>query len=636
MATKEKDKELESNYSWDLESLLDDYHHNVDELFSQWEAKQKEILKIYPTIFDTKENFIKYLKLAEEYKILDNRLANYVSNNLEENLGNAKCIANNEKYSTLVSKFSIETSDFTNRVIKNESKIRIYLEDPKIEDYSRYFELIFRQKPHTLSDSEEALVSQLAHPLSGYGDIFRTLTDNDLKFADAITSDGVKKPVDNFITGYTYLKEKDRELRKTALLSMSNAFNSVSQTLCRTLYFNYLSFNSLAKINKFKDYIAATCFDDELDGEGLITHIYEQVEKYKPSYERFNKIRKQILKKTLDLKEIEPYDTSMGVVQPKEENFTIKDVQQEALNALKILGPEYLKIVKKAFKERWISWLPHPGKQTGAYSIGGIHGLSKYFISMNFTGKSDSLETIIHELGHSVNSYYINKFQPIYNDEKIFYAEISSTNNEVLLGYYLMQKYRNDPITKLFYLDKMISNFFNCTSRQIVFSEFEYLMNQKINAVPPQPFTTNSVETTYFDLMVKYLDVNPKDKEKYFNDPYYHFSLLTPYRIWHFYVGNFYVYKYAIGIIGAIINATRIYEESQKKDDEKKQIHRFQAFLQSGTSRSPLETVKLLGVDLTKDTPWKEGIKIVDRWIDDYVKLAQELKLVPATKTTKN
>ncbi|MBO7085377.1 hypothetical protein J6W20_05785 [bacterium] len=58
-----------------------------------------------------------------------------------------------------------------------------------------------------------------------------------------------------------------------------------------------------------------------------------------------------------------------------------------------------------------------------------------------------------------------------------------------------------------------------------------------------------------------------------------------------------------MGIIGAIINATRIYEESQKKDEEKKQIHRFQAFLQSGTSRSPLETVKLLGVDLTKDTP---------------------------------
>lgn len=636
MATKEKDKELESNYSWDLDSILDDYDHSVDVLFNQWEAKQKEILKVYPTIFDTKENFIKYLKLAEEYKILDNRLANYVSNNFEENLGDAKCVANNEKYNTLVSKFSIETANFTNKVIENEGKIRGYLEDPKIEDYSREFELIFREKHHILSDSEEALVSQLAHPLSGYGDVFRTLTDNDLKFADAITSDGVKKPVDNFITGYTYLKDKDRELRKSALLSMSNAFNSVSHTLCRTLYFNYLSFNSLAKINKFKDYIAATCFDDELDGEGLITHIYEQVGKYKPSYERFNKIRKQILKKTLDLKEIEPYDTSMGVVQPKEENFTIKEVQQEALNALKILGEDYLKIVKKAFKERWISWLPHPGKQTGAYSIGGIHGLSKYFISMNFTGKSDSLETIIHELGHSVNSYYINKYQPIYNNEKIFYAEISSTNNEVLLGYYLMQKYRNDPVTKLFYLDKLISNFFNCTSRQIVFSEFEYQMNQKINAVPPQPFTTNSVETTYFDLMVKYLDVNPKDKDKYFNDPYYHFSLLTPYRVWHFYVGNFYVYKYAIGIIGAIINATRIYKESLSKDSDKKQIQRFQAFLQSGTSRSPLETVKLLGVDLTKDTPWKEAIKIVDGWIDEYNKLAQELKLVPAPKSSKN
>ncbi|MBO6021673.1 hypothetical protein J6P59_06235 [bacterium] len=227
--------------------------------------------------------------------------------------------------------------------------------------------------------------------------------------------------------------------------------------------------------------------------------------------------------------------------------------------------------------------------------MGGINGLNKYYISMNFDGTMRSLETVIHELGHSVNSYYINKNQKIYNDEKIFYAEISSITNETLLSYYLIDKYKKRPKNKLFVLDSLIKNFFNTTSRQIVFSEFEYIMNMKVNH--NEAFTTESVESTYFDLMTKYLDVNPKDKDLYSNDIYYRFSLLTPYRVSHFYAGNFYVYKYAIGQLGAIINAKRIHD----KDD--KQLARLYTFLESGTSKSPLETVKLLGIDLSKDAP---------------------------------
>ncbi|MBQ5543649.1 MAG: oligoendopeptidase F, partial [Mycoplasmataceae bacterium] len=105
-------------------------------------------------------------------------------------------------------------------------------------------------------------------------------------------------------------------------------------------------------------------------------------------------------------------------------------------------------------------------------------------------------------------------------------------------------------------------------------------------------------------------------------DIYYRFSLLTPYRVSHFYAGNFYVYKYAIGQLGAIINAKRIHD----KDD--KQLARLYTFLESGTSKSPLETVKLLGIDLSKDAPWQEAQKIVDEWIEEYIKIAKELKYI--------
>lgn len=609
----------EENYIWDLESILEPYDYNIDNLFNAWEAKQNEILDMYSSIFECKKNFIAYIKANEEYDILNNRLYNYISNNLNENLSSNEFNSLMQKYMSMLNKFSIKTSDFTNRVIKEKNNIRCYLEDPKISEYSREFELIFRNEMHMLNDAEEKILAQLSLPLSGYGDVFSVLTDNDLKFNDVLDSQNKLHKIDNFIKGYTLLRNEDRVLRKNTLASLSEAFSNIRNTLSKTLFYNYLTFNKTAQINKFKDYIEATCFDDEID-ESLITHIYDEVKKYKPSYVNFYKARKQILKKVLQLDELQPYDMSMEVAEQDTSKFSIREIQNEVLLALKILGNDYIKVIKKAFKERWISWLPKPGKQTGAYSIGGIHGLSKYFISMNYDGTLRSLETIVHELGHSVNSYFTNKEQKVYNEEKIFYAEISSITNEMLLSYYLLNKYKNNPKQKLFILDSLIRNFFNTTSRQIVFSEFEYIMNQKVNN--NEPFTTETIEETYFKLMTKYLDVNIKDKELYQNDIYYKFSLLTPYRISHFYAGNFYVYKYAVGQLGAIINAKRIHDNT----DDGKQLQRLMNFLRSGTSKSPLDTVKLLGIDLTKKAPWQEAKQIVDEWIAEYLKIAEELK----------
>jgi oligoendopeptidase F len=64
-------------------------------------------------------------------------------------------------------------------------------------------------------------------------------------------------------------------------------------------------------------------------------------------------------------------------------------------------------------------------------------------------------------------------------------------------------------------------------------------------------------------------------------------------RIPHFYRG-FYVYKYATGIITAVSIAERIYNEGQTAVDD------YFKFLSAGGSNSPVELLKLAGVDLTK------------------------------------
>ena len=63
-------------------------------------------------------------------------------------------------------------------------------------------------------------------------------------------------------------------------------------------------------------------------------------------------------------------------------------------------------------------------------------------------------------------------------------------------------------------------------------------------------------------------------------------------------------------------------------DKDDKHLARLYTFLESGTSKSPLDTVKLLGIDLSKDAPWKEAQNIVNEWIEEYIKIAKELKYI--------
>jgi oligoendopeptidase F len=226
---------------------------------------------------------------------------------------------------------------------------------------------------------------------------------------------------------------------------------------------------------------------------------------------------------------------------------------------------------------------------------------------MNFNGTYDSVSTAIHELGHSMNSYYYNKKQPVYSDTTIFTAEIPSIVNEILLAENMLKKYSGNKEMKTYILRELIDNFFGCTTRQIIFSNFEYIANDLINN--SQPFTKENLRKVYLDMMDKYIGI--KNKKKYDINPYA-YSLSTIFRIPHFYAGNFYVYKYAIGQIVAVNIASKIIS------GDKNVLNKYFEFLSSGTSKSPLDTIKILGIDLTANEPYIVAKKYIEEKIKQY------------------
>ncbi|MDU2152970.1 MAG: M3 family metallopeptidase, partial [Weissella confusa] len=132
------------------------------------------------------------------------------------------------------------------------------------------------------------------------------------------------------------------------------------------------------------------------------------------------------------------YDVYTPILGEPDYDIDYESAKAEALQALAPLGDDYLDIVNKAFDSRWIDVIENKGKRSGAYS-GGSYDTNP-FILLNWVDNLNNLSTLVHEMGHSVHSYYTRQNQPYhYGDYPIFLAEIASTTNENLLTDYLLK-----------------------------------------------------------------------------------------------------------------------------------------------------------------------------------------------------
>ncbi len=85
-------------------------------------------------------------------------------------------------------------------------------------------------------------------------------------------------------------------------------------------------------------------------------------------------------------------------------------------------------------------------------------------------------------------------------------------------------------------------------------------------------------------------------------------------RIPHFY-NAFYVYKYSTGLISAFCIADNILKNGERA------VSDYKKFLKAGGSMSPVEILKLAGVDLTTDEPYEQAMAIFKDTIVELEKM---------------
>ncbi len=446
--------------------------------------------------------------------------------------------------------------------------------DPKFKDYDYTLKKIIKNKPHVLSKEIEELLSQESRIFDGFRSIFSMIDNADFPHIE-IKVDGEKVKLSHGMYG-VLLHHSDRRVRKNAFKAYYQAYIDRINTITAAYVGNVDKNVFLAKARKYN-----SCLEKALEGEDVDVKVYENllksVNKNLSLLHRYYRDKKKLM----GLKSMHMYDVYVSPIEDAELKLEYEDAFKLVKEGLAPLGEKYARLLQEAHDNGWIDVEETDGKRSGAYSS-SVFGLKHPYVLLNYQKTTGDVFTIAHELGHAMHSYHSERAQPQEKaDYKIFVAEVASTVNEVLLYKYLMKTTTDVKLKKYllsYYMDMLKGTLF----RQTQFAEFEYIAHNM--AEKGEPLTKDSLCKAYHELNKKYYGRSVVSDDEIA----YEWA-----RIPHFYT-SFYVYKYATGIISAVSIAERIYNEGESAVED------YFKFLSSGGSDSPVELLKLAGVDLTK------------------------------------
>ena len=592
-------EEIPTEDKWAVEDLFPS-DEAWEEAFAAVAAQKDAPLAYAGRLGESGETLYNYLYENEMKGDLVSRLANYCMRCRDVDTRNPVYQAMYGKFMGLMVAMQAARSFETPEImaISDEKLEQFYADCPALERYRRMLTNTRRRKAHTLSAAEEKLLAAAGEMSDAPSDIFGAFANADLKFPNAVDSNGNEYPLSNGSYG-RYLDSADRVLRKSAFENMYHTMGSFKNTSAAMLNAQNKQLKFFAEARKYPN-----AFEAALDRTNVPTSVYlnliEAVHKNMDKMHRYVRLRKKLL----GVDELHLYDVYTPLVSGVDKKISIDEAKQTVYDALYPLGDEYRAVLKQGFENRWIDVYENEGKRSGAYSAGArVHP----YVLLNYNENLDSQFTLAHEMGHAMHSYLSNKHQnPVDAGYVIFVAEVASTCNEALLMEYLLSK-TTDKKERAYLINHFLDQFKGTLYRQTMFAEFELMIGKFI-----QEGKTLTAEL----LSSEYKKLN----ELYFGpDMFVDDEIAMEWaRIPHFYY-NYYVFQYATGYSAAIALSRKILAEGESA------VKDYLGFLSGGCSKSPIDLLKGAGVDMTSPEPVDQALQLFGELLDEMEELTKDL-----------
>lgn len=595
-----KREELPENLTWDLTKIFSS-DQEFDEKYLELSEKLKKSEKYKGTLDQGASQFLDAIEFVLSVYRQTEIIYVYAHLKNDQDTGNTEYQALYARASSLFSKVSEAVSCFEPEILQlsDERIWQYFKEEPKLEVYRHYIQQIVDNRAHVLSADQESLLAGAGEIFEASSDTFAVLNNADLVFPTIEGENGEKVQLSHGVYGQL-LESTDRSVREAAFKGLYSVYEQFRNTFASTLSTHIKGHNFKAKVRNYSSAREASLSNNHIP-ESVYDTLVAVVNKHLPLLHRYMELRKRLL----EVEKLHMYDLYTPVLGEAPITFTYEEAKEKALEALKPMGEEYMTIVEKAFSERWIDVVENKGKRSGAYSSGSYD--TNPYILLNWHDTLDQLFTLVHEMGHSVHSYFTRSNQPyVYGDYSIFLAEIASTTNENILTEYLLET-EKAPRVRAYVLNHYLDGFKGTVFRQTQFAEFEHFMHTEDEK--GVPLTSEYLSDSYGKLNAKYY--GPAVEE----DPEIKFEWS---RIPHFYY-NYYVFQYSTGFSAASALAKRIL--SQEPDA----LENYLAYLKAGNSDYPVEVMKKAGVDMTQAAYIEDAMSMFEQRLNELEELIDRL-----------
>jgi len=474
-------------------------------------------------------------------------------------------------------------------------------EDERLAPFAFQLDDSLRNAPHTLGLEAEQTLSYLSQSFGGPSSTYSLIANSDIPWPTIALSDGEEALIDT--QGYGRVRgSQNRDDRKLAFDTYWGKWGEYRNSVGMVLNSHIQTQVGLAKARNYDGVLQRELHQDNLPPAVYHT-LVEEVNKALPTLHRYFKLRQRML----GVEQMHYYDIYPPLVSLDKE-FDVETSKAITLEAMSVLGDDWVDMQTKAINERWMHVYPQRGKRAGAYMSGFAYDVHPYLL-LNHNDDYASLSTMAHEWGHAMHTLYARQEQPFQTaNYATFIAEIPSTSLELILQDY-MQKNAESIDEKLFYLGHALEGMRGTFFRQTMFAEFELSLYEA--AERGEALSGDRISEMYAEILRRY---HGHDDGVVIIDDLYANEWMF---IQHFYF-NMYVFQYATSKTAGTALYSKIVNEGEAG------VENYKDLLRAGGSNYPYLLLADAGVDLAKPEPYEAIVAKMNAIMDEMEALLDE------------
>ncbi len=590
----------EKEIAWDLTEIfsgyddprisdtMDNLMEKADEIINQYRGKIKK-----PNF--TAQNLHKLLEKHEEVLAELEEIEIFSENSFYANvaLPETKAIYNKYiEFQSLISKkltfLEIEIGKF---IYENPTVVN----EENLSNYKNYLKKILRKFPHKLSVAEEQLIlekdqfgvkawQQLRQSLIG-GIKIKAVVEGEEK---TISSSDI----------FPLIQHPDRDTRISVFQSHVKSLKEnelIHSSALRNICSDWVKTSNR---KHYESPIHHSLIHNETT-QDIISNMMKIIEENIELYHRFLKIKTKLL----NLPKLGGVDLWARL--PSKKKYSWNETKEFIIQVYKMFDETFADIVNDIFDRNHIDASAREGKIGGAYCSPWFNGKSAFLLT-TFKGLLGDIVPLAHELGHGIHSYLSSQEQTFFNYmSTLTVAETASIFGELLMTDFLLKntKLTSEKITLLYNQLNWVGIVIFRLSSRMWFEQSLY------DAILNGEFLDGETISKYWcaardKINGNYIDFYKDMKWEWAGTGHYFMPDI-----------RFYNYPYIYGQLFVYA----LYQTYKKEG--KTFVPKFKQLLSAGSSLSPEELSKIVGLDINKPDFWQLGMKQFEELVDELEKL---------------